>query len=59
MMDIATRWTVLRAPFGRAAFASRLRGKCHDEKQAHKTELLEWGNEGRYLAPPPQVPNAG
>jgi hypothetical protein len=33
-----------------AAFASRLRRKRHNEKQAHKAELHQWENEGGNLA---------
>jgi len=38
-----------------AAFASLLRRKRHNEKQAHKAELHEWENEGGHLAPSPEA----
>ena len=50
-MNIAIRWTKLFDACGGAAFAPRLWRKRHNEKQAHKAELLEWENEGGNLAP--------
>jgi hypothetical protein len=40
---------------GGAAFASLLRRKRHNEKQAHKAELHEWENERGNLAPYPEA----
>ena len=57
-MNIDTRWTMLFAGKGRAAVASWLRRKFHNEKQAHKAELQEWENEGGNLALSPAVPDA-
>ena len=53
-MNIYIRWTKLFAACGGAAFASLLRRKSHNEKQAHKAELHEWENEGGNLAPSPE-----
>jgi len=50
-MNIDIRWAKLFAACGGAAFASLLRRKRHNEKQAHKAELHEWENEGGNLAP--------
>lgn len=50
-MDIDIRWAKLFAACGGAVFASRLRRKRHNEKQAHKAELHDWENEGGNLAP--------
>ena len=50
-MNIYIRWAKLFAACGGAAFASLLRRKGHNEKQAHKAELHEWENEGGNLAP--------
>ena len=41
-----------------SAFAASTRRKRHTEKQAHKTVLHEWENEGGNLAPPPQAADA-
>jgi hypothetical protein len=57
-MNIGTRWAVLFAACGGAAFASWLRRIFHNEKQAHKAELQEWENEGGNLAPSPPAPDA-
>ena len=54
-MNIDIRWAKLFAACGGAAFASRLRRKHHNEKQAHKTELHDWENEGGNLAPSPEA----
>jgi len=56
-MSTDTRWTMLFAAVGGAAFASWLRSKLGNEKQAHKAELQEWENEGGNLAPSPAVPD--
>ena len=55
-MSIVTRWPILLAACGGAAFATLLQSKRHKEKQAHKAELHEWENEGGNLAPPPEAP---
>ena len=52
-MNIYIRWAKLFAACG-GAFASLLRRKRHNEKQAHKTELHDWENEGGNLAPSPE-----
>jgi hypothetical protein len=49
-MNIDIRWAKLFAACG-AAFASLLRRKRHNQKQARKAELHEWENEGGDLAP--------
>ena len=54
-MKIDIRWATLFAACGGAAFASLLRRKRHNEKQAHKAELHEWENEGGNLAPYPEA----
>ena len=54
-MNIDSRWAKLFAACGGAAFASLLRRKRHNEKQAHKAELHEWENEGGVLAPSPEA----
>jgi len=54
-MNIDSRWATLFAACGGAAFASRLRRKGRNEKQAHKTELHDWENEGGNLAPSPEA----
>ena len=56
-MNIHTGWATLFAACGGTAFTSRLRGKSHKEKQAHKAELKEWENEGGNLAPVPKEPD--
>ena len=43
-MNIDISWAKLFAACGGAAFASLLRRKSHNEKQAHKAELHEWEN---------------
>ena len=53
-MNIDISWAKLFAACGGAAFASLLRRKGHNEKQAHKAELHEWENEGGNLAPSPE-----
>jgi len=53
-MNIGSRWAKLFAACGGAAFASRLRRTGRNEKQAHKTELHDWENEGGNLAPSPE-----
>jgi hypothetical protein len=40
-MNISTRWAKLFAACGGVAFASRLRRKSHDKKQAHKADLRD------------------
>ena len=52
-MNLDMHWTKLLAGGEGAAFASRLQRKRHNEKQAHKTELHDWENEGGNLAPSP------
>ena len=54
-MNIDIRWAMLFAACGGAVFASLLRRKRHNEKQAHKAELHEWENEGGHLAPAPEA----
>jgi hypothetical protein len=54
-MNIDIRWAKLPAACGGAAFASLLRRKRHNEKQAHKAEFHEWENEGGNLAPSPEA----
>ena len=54
-MSIVTRWTMLLAARGGAAFRALLRNKRYKEKQAHKVELHEWENEGGNLAPAPEA----
>ena len=54
-MNIDIRWVKLSAACGGAAFASLLRRKRHNKKQAHKAELHEWKNEGGNLAPSPEA----
>ena len=54
-MNIDIRWAKLFAACRGAAFASLLRRKRHNEKQAHKAELHEWENEGGNLAPSPEA----
>jgi hypothetical protein len=54
-MNIDIRWAKLFAACGGAAFASLLRRKRHNEKQAHKAELHEWETEGGVLAPSPEA----
>jgi hypothetical protein len=56
-MNIDIRWVKLSAACGGAAFASLLRRKRYNKKQAHKAELHEWENEGGNLAPSPKVPD--
>ncbi|HEY2967185.1 MAG TPA: hypothetical protein VGK75_02360 [Casimicrobiaceae bacterium] len=56
-MNIDTRWTMFFAGKGRAAVASWLRRKLHNEKQVRNAELQEWENEGGNLAPSPAVPD--
>ena len=53
-MNIDIRWPKLFAACGGAAFASLLRRKRHNEKQAQKAELHEWENEGGDLTPSPE-----
>jgi hypothetical protein len=57
-MNIDIRWVKLFAACGGAAFASLLRRKRHNEKQAHKTELHNWENEGGNPAPSPEATDA-
>ena len=54
-MNIDIRWAKVFAACEGAAFASLLRRKRHNEKQAHKAELHEWENEGGNLAPSPEA----
>jgi hypothetical protein len=54
-MNIDIRWAKLSAACGGTAFASLLRRKRHNEKQAHKAEFHEWENEGGNLAPSPEA----
>ena len=54
-MSIDIRWAKLFAACGGAAFASLLRRKRHNKKQAHKAELREWENEGGNRAPSPEA----
>jgi hypothetical protein len=55
-MNIDIRWAKLFATCGGGAFASRLRHKRHNDKQAYETELHDWENEGGNLAPSSEVP---
>jgi hypothetical protein len=57
IMNIPIRWAALFAAWGRA-FASRLRRKRPHERQADKTELLDWENEGGNLAPSSEAAHA-
>ena len=52
-MSIYRRCATLSGAPGGAAFVSRLHRKRHQERQAHKTELQDWENEGGTLAPSP------
>ena len=57
-MNIDMHWTKLLAGCEGATFASRLQRKRHNGKQArqaHKTELHDWENEGGNLAPSPEA----
>ena len=54
-MNIDNRWAMLFAAGGGAVFASLLRSKRHNEKQAHKAELHESENEGGDLTPSPEA----
>ena len=57
-MSIDIRWAKMFAACGGAAFASLLRRKRHNEKQAkqaHKAEPHELENEGGNLAPSPEA----
>jgi hypothetical protein len=56
-MNIDNRWAMLFAAGGGAAFASLLRSKRHNEKQAHKAELHESKNDGGNRAPSPEAPD--
>jgi hypothetical protein len=56
-MNIDFRWAKLFAACGGAAFASLLRRKRHNEKQAHKAALHEWEHEGSNPAPSPEATN--
>ena len=57
-MNIDISWAKLFAACGGAAFASLIRRKRHNEKQAHKAELNEWENDGGDLAPSPEATDA-
>ena len=57
-MNIDISWAKLFAACGGAAFASLLRRKRHNEKQAHKDELHDSENEGGNLAPSPEATDA-
>ena len=61
-MNIDMRWVKLSAACGGAAFASLLRRKRHNEKQAHKeahkAELHETETEGGELVPSPEATDA-
>ncbi len=50
-MTAGTRWTMLFASRRGTIFASLLRNKRQSAKQAHKTELQQWENEGGNVAP--------
>jgi hypothetical protein len=52
-MNNDIRWAKLSAACGVITFASLLRRKRHNGKQAHKAELHEWESEGGSLAPSP------
>ncbi len=54
-MDIDIRWVKLSAAWRGATFASLLRRKRYNERQAHKGELHEWENEGGNPAPSPKA----
>ena len=54
-MNIDIRWAKLFAACGGAAFASLLRRKRQNEKQAHKAELPERENEEGNPAPSPEA----
>ena len=53
-MNIDIRWAKLFAACGGAAFASLLRRKRHNEKQAHKAKVHERENEEGNPAPSPE-----
>jgi hypothetical protein len=53
-MNIDIRWVKLSAACGGTGFASLLRRKRHNERQAHTAEVNEWENEGGNPAPPPE-----
>ena len=57
VMNIDIRWGQVVAACGGAAFASLLRRKRHNEKQAHKAELHESKNDGSNRAPSPEAPD--
>jgi hypothetical protein len=54
-MNSKTRWAILFAACGGAAFASWLQRKRYNERQAHKAEVHEWENEGGNPAPSPEA----
>ena len=54
-MNIDIRWVKSLAVCGGTIFASQLRRKRHNDKQAHKAELHEWENEGGNPAPSPEA----
>jgi hypothetical protein len=53
-MNFDIRWVKLSAACGGNAFASLLRRKRHNEKQAQTAKLHEWENEGGNQAPSPE-----
>ncbi|TMH29788.1 MAG: hypothetical protein E6H66_19415 [Betaproteobacteria bacterium] len=57
-MSIVTRWTMLLAASGGAAFPALLRSKRYKEKRAHTAALHQWENEGGNLAPAPEASDA-
>jgi hypothetical protein len=56
-MGICSRCATLFGAAGGTAFVSRLRRKSRAERQAHKTELQDWENEGGTQAPSPDPPD--
>jgi len=53
-MNNDIRWVKLSAAGGGITFASLLRRKRHNERQAHTAEVHEWENEGGNPAPSPE-----
>jgi hypothetical protein len=53
-MNNDIRWVKLSAACGGITFASLLRRKRHNERQAHTAEVHEWENEGGNPARSPE-----
>ena len=54
-MNANISWAKSVSGCGVSPFASWLKGKRHNEKQAQKPELNEWENEGGNLARSPEA----